>query len=329
MNPAWIRQQVDGVRFVAPNGAAFDYFQTNSGLIINRALMHGELAAMCREGGIRCLFNTSVKTLSGLKNLRRTALLGGENTEELRARIVIDASGPGKGFGRDEKVTQGNFDLEPACFALVEGLTFPQNLIQLFFGQCYAPGGYGWLFPRENNVANIGVVIGKAFVAANPIRKLCLNFIARQFPQGRIVSLKGGAIPCGQSSGAMAVSGLIKTGDAANMVNPISRSGILEAMHGGRLAADAALQALTLETEKQRSKVYRDYQRIWNQHFGRNHLRIHRAKAGFASLNDGHLNKAANRIAKIPAHKRSMTKIFLATLLANPLLLWYMRGMIK
>ena len=45
--------------------------------------------------------------------------------------------------------------------------------------------------------------------------------------------MTGGAIPCGYTHEPLAVENLFKAGDAANMVNPISRAGILEAMKGG------------------------------------------------------------------------------------------------
>ena len=61
----------------------------------------------------------------------------------IAAKVVIDCSGPGAGFGAGEAITQGNFDVEPAVFALVKGLKYPTNYIQMFFGTNYAPGGYG------------------------------------------------------------------------------------------------------------------------------------------------------------------------------------------
>ncbi len=328
VEPAWIREPVDGVVFISPNGTQVTFRQPGSGLLIDRALMHKNLAEECQRLGVHCNFRARAVTLSRYKNGHRTVKYDGEVRGEIKARVVIDASGPGVGFGQGEKITQGNFDVEPALFALVRGLTYPTNYIQMFFGKCYAPGGYAWLFPRDKDVANVGLVIGKKFAKEAPARKAMTDFLAKVYPGATVETVTGGVIPCGYTHDPLAVENLFKVGDAANMVNPISRAGILEAMKGGKLAAEAALAIIELNSESEKLGHYQAYKNKWDIAYGNANRRIHMAKRSFSEIKDETFDKAAKSLARIPTEKMTMKRIFISTLWSSPSLIWKMRSLI-
>ena len=327
VEPAWIREPVDGVIFISPNGTRVTFRQPGSGVLIDRALMHKNLAEEAQRLGAHCHFRARATAVSRYANGRRTVKVEGEVNLEMKARVVIDCSGPGAGFGQGEKITQGDFDVEPALFALVSGLKYPVNYIQLFFGKNYAPGGYAWLFPRDEHVANVGLVIGKKFSKEAPARKAMQDFLAKTYPEAKIDTFHGGAIPCGYTLDPLAVENLFKAGDAANMVNPISRAGILEAMQGGQLAARAALEVIELDSESAKAPHYRAYKAGWDEAYGKANLRIHRAKGPFMDISDATFDKAATSLAKIPVEKITMSRIFLTTLWTTPSLIWKMRSL--
>ena len=329
VEPKWIREPIDGVIFIAPNGTRVTFTMPGSGLLIDRALMHKNLAEECQRQGAHCNFRARATAVSRFENGKRLVTYAGEASGTIKARVVIDASGPGLGFGQGEKIVQGDFDVEPALFALVRGLEYPTNYIQMFFGKCYAPGGYAWLFPRDKHVANVGLVIGKRFSKEAPARKAMQDFLAQVYPSAVIETLHGGVIPCGYTELPLAVDNLFKAGDSANMVNPISRAGILEAMKGGELAAAAALKVIELTTEAEKLPWYRGYKEKWDVAFGNANMRIHRAKGPFMDIQDETLDRAANKLARIPTEKVTMARIFLTTLWTTPSLIWKMRSMIS
>lgn len=328
VEPAWIREPIDGVVFVSPNGTRVTFRREASGLLIDRALMHKNLAEEARRLGAHCHFRARATAVSRYANGRRIVKVEGELDQEIKARVVIDASGPGAGFGQGEKIAQGDFDVEPALFALVTGLEYPVNYIQMFFGRNYAPGGYAWLFPRDKHVANVGLVIGKKFAKEAPARKAMQDFLAKTYPQAKVDAFHGGAIPCGYTHDPLAVENLFKAGDAANMVNPISRAGILEAMKGGQLAARAALAVIGLGTETEKLPHYRAYKEAWDEAYGNANMRIHKAKGAFMGIPDATFDKAAGSLAKIPVEKVTMGRIFMTTLWSTPSLIWKMRSLI-
>ncbi len=325
---AWIREPVDGVIFISPNGTQLKFEKKGSGYIIDRALMHKNLAEECEVRGVHCNFRSRVLEVSPLENGLRRLQIENEHRIEIKAKVVIDASGPGAGFGKAEALVQGDYDVEPALFAMVEGLEYPTNYIQLFFGSNYAPGGYAWLFPRDDKVANIGLVVGRKFAKNVSARKCFQDFLKNVYPKGKVLLSHGGAIPCGQTLNLpLARNNLYKAGDAANMVHPISRAGILEAMTGGDLAARAALQTVSLLSETERQSHYENYRLQWMQKYGRHHYRVHRAKEAFTKIPDATFDKAAERLAKLPLQEVTMGKIVFATLWSTPSILWRLRSL--
>ncbi len=328
VEPAWVRGPVDGAIFVAPDGTEIRFEQKGSGYLIDRALMHKRLAEQCRENGVHCNFRVRVKHVSRLENGRRVATC--ETTDGslfLSARVVIDCSGPGAGFGAGEDITQGDFDVEPAVFALVKGPKYPVNYIQMFFGTNYAPGGYAWLFPRDEAVSNVGLVVGRDFAREAPARQALKTFIDKTYPGAEILTFQGGAIPCGYPDAPLAVDNLYKAGDAANMVHPLSRAGITESMTGGKHAALAALKTIDMPDEAERRKVYAEYKKAWDEDYGKAHRRIAGIKKAFNRIPDATFDKAARAISKLPPEKRTMGRIFFTTLWQSPLLLWQLRSL--
>lgn len=328
VEPAWVREPIDGVVFISPNGTRVTFRKPGSGLLIDRALMHRNLAEEARRHGVHCNFRSRALAVSRYQDGFRIVKYEGDNPGELKAKVVIDTSGPGLGFGQGERIVQGDFDVEPALFALVKGIKYDVNHIEMFFGRNYAPGGYAWLFPRDKDVANVGLVIGKRFAKQAPARRTMARFLEQVYPGVKVETFHGGAIPCGYTHQPLAVANLFKAGDSANMVNPISRAGILEAMKGGKLAAEAALEVIGLGTEAEKEPHYRAYKEKWDAAYGNANFRIHKAKAAFMDIPDATFDRAAGSLARIPQNKVTMGRIFLTTLWTSPSLIWKMRSLI-
>ena len=327
VNPKWIRSVVDGVYLVSPDGTKVKYTDRDSGLILDRALMHYELAQRCQEGGAHCHFRSRVTKVTPKENgLREVhAKIDGEE-KVLKAKLIIDAAGAGPSLSKEEGLLSEHFDVEPAVFALVKGIPCESNMIEMYFGETYAPGGYAWVFPRDEEWSNVGIVVGREYLKTHPPRKMYRKFMDRFAPDAEEQTLHGGPISCGQPLETIAKDGLFKTGDAADFVNPISRAGILEAMRGGELAAQGGMKYLA-DTEADHTETYETYRKEWMEDKGLGHRKLAEGKKAFSSISDKTLDRAARKLAKIPDHKRTMFRIFWATFTSNPLILWKMRSL--
>lgn len=324
---SWIRQIITKANFHAPDGTVITYTDKNGGYIINRAAMQKDIADELEHRGVVVRFNRKITSISppgtGMGKFRTVSFNDGSS---VRGRVVIDASGPIGGFCKDEKISSKPMDLEPACFIFAESIDLPDDTVHIYAGSEIAPGGYAWVFPRGRGAANIGIVIGKKFRGTVNIRGLLDDFLARHFPSIKVVNRFAGAIPCASGKRAPVTAwGLVKTGDAASTVNPISRAGISEALLSGGLAGDHALLMLDAPDERSMRRIGNAYEKAWDKKRGIKHGKLARVKNSLTSIPDRDYIAAAKSLSKIPQGELTMSKIFQAALHRFPRLVWALR----
>jgi digeranylgeranylglycerophospholipid reductase len=294
----WKRQQITGCIF-GTEGASFRWESPeNAGWIVDRSGFHAAMAARCRELGVVCHFRSRVQSVGPVEaDGFRPVRTGEDGSRVVRACRIVDASGPGSSIGRDEGMAQGKDDLETAAFALVEGLAQPVDAIQLWLHPSYSPGGYAWIFPRDERVANVGVVVGRG--ASLSSRKGLEIFLETLSPgSSKTAQIRGGAIPNGFGGGVIAHRGIFKAGDAAGMVNAISRGGIVESLCAGRLAGVHAVASLVLPVDAGREE--KAYRRDWMREFGKRQRWASRAKRSVHRIPVMVLQSTFRRLAKEP-----------------------------
>ncbi|MCL2219520.1 MAG: geranylgeranyl reductase family protein [Chitinispirillia bacterium] len=324
VDPSWIRLVISKACFYSPDGTCVTYTDANKGFIIDRAKMQRDLADKLKKRGVEIALGVkAVKISAGDDDGRREIAL--DSGETVSARVVIDASGPVSMLGRGEDICWKPYDLEPAYFMVADNVRCDNDAVHIYTGQKVAPGGYAWVFPRGNGVANIGLVVGRNQIKGINIRDLLREFLDRSFPDVNILTYFAGSIPCGYRRGNIALPGLIKCGDAANATNPISRAGIVEALMSGGLAGSAAFDILSAASVKQKKKICADYEKAWLEKRGSRHLKLAKAKDSLAKVPDEDYNTAARTLGGMSSDKISMAKIFGVSLGRFPRLVWALR----
>ncbi len=325
VRPNWVRQGIGKASFHAPDGVEVIYTDKNGGYIIDRAAMQRDIADDLARRGVTSRFGCAVTRVSGMKNFRR--IVGFADGSAVCGRVVIDAAGPIAGLGREDSFTRKPPDLEPAYFALAEGLSLPADTVHIYMSREFAPGGYAWAFPRGKS-ANIGIVIGSAFKGKVNIRRLLDAFLQHHFREASIIKYYAGTIPCAAGRAKMALPGFLKAGDAASTVNPISRSGITEALVCGELAGSHAVRMLEASGEREMQKIAVAYEAAWRKKRGRRHEKLSRVKPAFADVPDEDYNAATAALSGLGPDKLTMFRIFKAALGRFPRLLWGLRHMV-
>ncbi|HMD67880.1 MAG TPA: NAD(P)/FAD-dependent oxidoreductase [Chitinivibrionales bacterium] len=326
VKPEWVRFKISKLVLCSADGSSVTHFAKEAGSIINRSLMQRDMAGQCKALGAEMRLNADVAGIAPESNsLRDVRFTDGT---VLSSRTVIDASGPIAGFGKNEKIAWKPPDLEPAYFVVAENAGIAADEIHVHLGKSVAPGGYVWAFPRENNGANIGLVLGASYRGKVDIRKLLDSFLASNFPNATVKERHAGAIPCGGRPLPIAVSRFVKAGDAASMVNPFSRAGIMEAVISGKLAGRCACAMLEADSPEKIRAACRDYQKRWFSALGKKQERLARAKDALFSIPDADYNNAFAALSKIPPDKRSITKIIGLSLGRFPRLAFAMRHLI-
>jgi flavin-dependent dehydrogenase len=167
--------------------------------------------------------------------------------EEFRAKIVVGADGASSIVA--SKLGLNNPRPEHECLALrvyyenIQGCT-PN--IEIHFVDSLLPG-YFWIFPLENNTANVGVGMITAEVKkrnAN-LQEQMFKVIAEdplfkeRFANAKPVSgVKGWRLPLGSFHRKAHGNGWLLVGDAASLIDPFSGEGVGNAMTSGRIAAE-------------------------------------------------------------------------------------------
>jgi geranylgeranyl reductase family protein len=176
---------------------------------------------------------------------------------ELRAAFTVVADGADSRFGR----ALGTYR-EPAWpAARAHRAIYASGLhdtpeIELILDLTDRAGtpitGYGWMFPRGDGTANIGVLIlstSPSFQVVNPAHLLdqCIDANAGRWRLAGdpVVAPAGGRIPIGSSVGPAAGPTYLVVGDAAGAANPLSGAGIEYAIETGLLAAGVLVEALS------------------------------------------------------------------------------------
>jgi digeranylgeranylglycerophospholipid reductase len=319
----WIRNFISKAVLHSPDGTEITYTEKDKGCIINRARMQRDLAQECVGLGATVRLNCRVADIRPEKDAMREVLLSDGSI--VRGRVVIDASGPVSTFGRNDKISWKPKDLEPAYFAVVENSGIEMDAIHVYLGANIAPGGYAWAFPRERGAANVGIVVGRAFLGKVNIRKLLALFLAKDFPHAQPVRYFAGSIPCEAGMAVISCPGFFKAGDAASSINPISRAGIMEALVSGGLAGDWAAKMLSAKSRKQASAVCRKFHDVWHQKMGKSHGKLARVKGSLLKVPDNDYNQAFRVLKNIPRNKLMMSKIVTLSLGRYPRLVWSIR----
>ncbi len=118
----------------------------------------------------------------------------------------------------------------------------------LYFDRDVSPG-YGWIFPVDDERANVGVLVDERAVRARggDLRGILRGWtatsaVARETvgPSPAYEALHGGVIPTGRRDRVR--GGVFLVGDAAGVADPFSAEGIYQAMATGRAAAATLLQ---------------------------------------------------------------------------------------
>ena len=119
----------------------------------------------------------------------------------------------------------------------------------LMVGQEYSPAGYAWIFPLGNNIARVGVGVGKPESNVDPTQRLKELMESRLGPIKKLgkmtpIEFHYGLIPNDGLSRKTVFNNLILVGDSAGQANPLVLEGIRYAIKFGRVAGKVTADAV-------------------------------------------------------------------------------------
>ncbi|HID10801.1 MAG TPA: NAD(P)/FAD-dependent oxidoreductase [Candidatus Latescibacteria bacterium] len=323
-DPKWAVNRIEAVAFFAPDGTRVDInIAGMAGYVLDRRSFDKEIARLAGDAGAEIWTGASAVgpiveggKVAGVRVHRRGC------AEEVQARLVVGADGVESRVGRwaGLRTTCQLKDMETCAQYLMGGISLDQNRIYMYFGREVAPGGYAWVFPKGNDVANVGLGISGEFAREHPPWEYLKAFVEERFPSAYVLGATGGGVPCSGGVRRMVADGMLLVGDAAHQANPVDGGGIIPALKAARIAGRVAAEAV-LDGDTSARRL-RDYEKRWEDELGRVHRMAYRIKEAIYKLSDDDFNHIARRMNELPPEDRTLGKAFQLALLRHPGLLF-------
>ncbi len=243
---------------------------------------------------------------------------------EVPASVVIAADGVESQVGRWAGIntTLKPKDIESCAQYYMTNVDLLEDSCDFYLGS-EAPGGYGWVFPKEHKAGNIGLgVLGSRLDGRRSIDYLD-GFVERHFPSGQRIELNVGGAPVSNAVSTTVKPGLMLVGDAAHHTDPVTGGGIINALEGGKLAGEVAKEAVRLQDFS--LKVLQRYESAWRASFGKTLDRNYRIKEFFVKLSDEDLNKLVHSLEGLTIEEMSVSGLMRRVISRNPRLLMGLR----
>ncbi len=297
----YICAEILGAQVHAPNGRTFKVEEgmtdgnilnnktISEGYVLDRRVFDKYLAIESAKVGTEIMVKTTVKNL-----IRKEGKVCGVvakhlgETMDIKADIVIAADGVESNLAYKSGLNSLKNPEDICSCAQYElvGLDIDPHLLEFYFGRTIAPGGYSWIFPKGEGIANVGVgVRNSTETAYYYLKKFVSKFNATP------VELNIGGVPLSGPMDKTYNDGFLVVGDAAGQVDPITGGGIHITASCARIAGEVAAEAI--KEENVSSMFLKRYDERWRNEFEDNLKTSFKYRKAFDKLSDSDMNVLA------------------------------------
>jgi len=330
----WISADVKGSRIFSPNGTVIEMSEEISGgevgYVLERKIFDRALAYESAKAGADVFVKTRATDLIIEDGFVRGAKIMHMGIErEIRAKIVIGADGVESKVGRWAGIDTSlkPKDIETCAQYLVSGTGIDQNFCNFYTGNEVAPSGYIWIFPKGNDMANVGIgILGSRSGEKHAVDYLN-DFLEKNYPDANILEIDVGGVPVCGSIERTTKNGLMLVGDAARQSDPITGGGIINAMEAGKIAGEVAYNAISKNDVS--VEALQEYEDRWRSTIGIDIDNSLIAKDIFVKFTDKEFDSLAHSLKGVNFTSMSLLDLLYALFKANKKLLWDMRVLFK
>ncbi len=258
----YINREIYGAKLYSPSGHELELrYKEASGVILERKVFDKMLAYYAAKAGADVLARTEA-----LDVIRKDGKIAGikakheDEPVEIYADIIVAADGVESMVARKAGINTyappHEFDSSYEYEMLIEG--YDPDLIHLWFGNEVAPRGYVWVFPKDEDRANVGIGIASDHPET---AKYYLDkwLEENKIPAKKILEVNVGVVPVGGFVKELVKDNVLVVGDAARQVNPMHGGGMAEAMEAGTIASKWIVKAL----EEENLSLLQNYTKEW------------------------------------------------------------------
>lgn len=300
-DPVWLINRIRTAVLYAPDGNSVKFGAQSfeeSGCMVERKIFEKHLAKDAIRAGAKYMLKTMALGVLKEKNQVKGVVVEHMGVKKkIAAKIVIAADGVDSMISKSAgQKTVNRLKNYMSCFQYeMAGIdNIDEKAIHLYYGNSIAPGGYAWIFPKGNSLANVGVGIKMLKEGSKTPKGHLDEFIEKNpsiFRSASAVEFNCGGVPVNQTVETLVGDGLMIIGDAAQLVNPITGGGLKLAMISGKMAAEVAAECLRKGDISVRSLS--EYQKKWDVLEGKELRRMVKLQQFTENLTDDDFNNLA------------------------------------
>ncbi len=182
---------------------------------------------------------------------------------ELKADVVLGCDGGNSIVRRSLGMKRP--DLCPTLQYVMKGVESEEDSVKMFIGRDIAPGGYAWIIPKGDGIANVGIGFRREYAReGDSIYKALERFVRKFGPSkdylknAKVVDRVGAVVPVDLPSETL-IGNVILAGDAGSQIITHVGAGNPTGMICGRIAGEVVRGYLDGKLE------LREYERRWKR----------------------------------------------------------------
>jgi len=307
---SWIATKADKCRLISPSGKKVDVHLKASGYVLNRRVFDMDLAQWAANEGAQVFTSAYVYNVEKFDDYSLIHVEQYGKQYKVKAKLVIAADGVeskiARYFGIDTQLKLG--DIDSCAQVLATNIDMKSDRFDFWVSEDIAPGGYIWLFPKGENIANIGIGISGKYNGQKTAKQYLDEFLSKNFPEASILTNVLGGVPISETLESFVADGLMIVGDAARVANPVTGEGIGPALSTGTRAGKFAAKAINENDTS--AKFLKAYEKEWRKDSGRFHSFFYRMKDVVYNTSNSDLEKLADSFAGRDADTLTLTEVF-------------------
>ncbi len=288
--------------FYSPQGTRFSlHLSSPVTVALNRARFDQHIAQQAQKAGAKYVMGTRVESLVKSGNsVIGIKIVNGIEEATVNSKILLDAEGVSSRLLRQTGLqTLNPSGLVYAVETEVEDVQeVESNAVEVYFGESYAPGFYGWLIPRPDGTAKLGLATNRGDPREYLKRLMTKHPVAsKQLRKAKIVSAGYHAIPLNGPIPQAFTGGFLAVGDCASHVKPTTGGGVIFGLTCAKTAAEVSAQALGAGDVS--ASMLQAYQKRCNEQLHFDFQVMLRLRRFFNSLSDEKLDEMLRVVGKL------------------------------
>jgi len=306
----WIAQELDSSCLVAPNGKQVCF--KNQAYILERKIFDKFLAIEAARAGAEYRVKTRVTDLikedGRVRGVRAQSF--GEEVE-YAGKVIVGADGYESRVGRVMGMSKALKFKDAAA-----GLQYEMVNVELesptteyiYFGNRVAPGGYAWIFPKGEDVANVGIGITVGKDQPHNAKYYLDRFVQENemCRKATPVNVVAGGIPLSAPLEQTVKENVMLVGDAARQIYSLAGAGMGYSLMCGRMAGEVAGRVSQGEVTED---ALMEYDRRWREKYGNELMLAYQMKEIVTGFTDEDLNNLADVILDLGVENLSSMNI--------------------